>query len=409
MSDQTPASPSPKWGSLTKMVVGLTIIATVAALVVQFRTIIGPLLLAFILAYLLYPVAEQLSRVSRLSWRASVNLIYLLVVVIYLGLITATGLTVVQQLLSLIDFVRGWVTDLPSLAERLSTQVYQFGPWQFSLAQFDLKTLSQQLLSIVQPLLGRMGSLISTFATSAAATLGWSFFVLLVSYFLLADAGQFPGQLLHVEIPGYDYDLRRLGTELRKIWNAYLRGQLFVILLVMIAYSILLVILGMRFAIGIAILAGLARFVPYVGPLTTAVITFLVALFQGHNYFGLLPYQYAILVVVLSFILDQVFDNLISPRLLGEALGVNPAGVLIAAIVAANLIGIIGLVLAAPVLATLRLLSRYVTRKMFDLDPWPEPELRQVSGPMKIPWLRWWGRLRSWGRALRQKITSLIT
>jgi predicted PurR-regulated permease PerM len=383
------------------MVIGLTIIAIVAALVVQFRSIIGPLLLAFILTFLLYPVAELLSRVSHLTWRASVNLIFLLVVVIYLSLITATGVTVVQQLTSLIDFVGGWITDLPSLAERLSTQVYQFGPWKFSLAQFDLKTLTQQLLSIVQPLLGRMGSLISTFATSAAATLGWSFFVLLVSYFLLADAGQFPGQLLHMEIPGYDYDLRRLGNELRKIWNAYLRGQLIVILLVMIAYSVLLLVLGTRFAVGIAILAGLARFVPYVGPLTTTVVTFLVALFQGHNYFGLLPYQYAILVVALSFILDQVFDNFISPRLLGEALGVNPAGVLIAAIVAANLIGIIGLVLAAPVLATLRLLSRYVTRKMFDLDPWPEPETRLPTRPLELPWARWWRRLRAWGRTLR--------
>jgi len=82
---------------------------------------------------------------------------------------------------------------------------------------------------------------------------------------------------------------------------------------------------------------------------------------------------------------------------------------MIAAIIAANLIGIIGLVLAAPVLATLRLLSRYITRKLFDLDPWPEPELRTVSRPLKIPWLRLWSRLRTWGRALRQKITSLIT
>lgn len=121
MSEQTPANPSPNWGSLTKLVVGLTFIAIIAALLVQFRSIVGPILLAFILAYLLYPVAAMLSKVSRLSWRASVNLIFLLVVVIYLGLITLTGFTVVQQLQSLIDFVRRAVTDLPSLAERLST------------------------------------------------------------------------------------------------------------------------------------------------------------------------------------------------------------------------------------------------------------------------------------------------
>jgi len=403
MSEHSPANPSPKWGSLTKLVVGLTFIAIIAALLVQFRSIVGPILLAFVLSYLLHPVAALLNKVSRLSWRASVNLIFLLVVVIYLGLITLTGFTVVQQLQSLIEFVGRAVTDLPTLAERLSTQVYQFGPWQFSTGQLDLEALSRELLSSLQPLLGRMGSLISTFATSAAATLGWSFFVLIIAYFLVADAGKFPDQLVHIGIPGYDDDIRRLGIELRKIWNAYLRGQLIVILLVMISYSILLVILGMRFAIGIAILAGLARFVPYVGPLTTTVVTFLVALFQGGNYFGLLPYQYAILVVAASFILDQIFDNLISPRLLGEALGVHPAGVLIVAIIAANLIGLIGLVLAAPVLATLRLISRYVARKMFDMNPWPEPETSLPTSPLDVPWSRWLRRLRAWGRTLRLK------
>jgi len=403
MSEHSPANPSPKWGSLTKLVVGLTFIAIIAALLVQFRSIVGPILLAFVLSYLLHPVAALLNKVSRLSWRASVNLIFLLVVVIYLGLITLTGFTVVQQLQSLIEFVGRAVTDLPTLAERLSTQVYQFGPWQFSTGQLDLEALSRELLSSLQPLLGRMGSLISTFATSAAATLGWSFFVLIIAYFLVADAGKFPDQLVHIGIPGYDDDIRRLGIELRKIWNAYLRGQLIVILLVMISYSILLVILGMRFAIGIAILAGLARFVPYVGPLTTTVVTFLVALFQGGNYFGLLPYQYAILVVAASFILDQIFDNLISPRLLGEALGVHPAGVLIVAIIAANLIGLIGLVLAAPVLATLRLISRYVARKMFDMNPWPEPESSLPTSPLDVPWSRWLRRLRAWGRTLRLK------
>ena len=385
------------------MVIGLTVIAIFAALVVQFRSIIGPLLLAFILTYLLYPVAALLSRVSRLSWRASVNLIYLLVVVIYLGSITLTGLTVVQQLQSLINFVRGAVTGLPNLAQNLSTQVYQFGPFRFSLGQFDLETLSRQLISIVQPLIGRMGSLISGFAASAAVTLGWSFFVLLISYFILADAGRFPDQWVHVEIPGYDEDIRRLGHELRKIWNAYLRGQLLIILLVILFVTALMLILGVQFAVGIAILAGLARFVPYIGPLTTAVVTFLVAFFQGENYFGLVAYQYAILVVVSAFILDQIFDNLVSPRLLGQALGVHPAGVLIAAIIAANLIGIIGLVLAAPVLATLRLLGRYIARKMFDLDPWPEPEARPPGAVLEIPWARWLRRIKAWGRSVSRR------
>jgi predicted PurR-regulated permease PerM len=388
---------------MTKMLIGLTVIAMIAALLIQFRTIIGPLILAFILTYLLHPVAAFLSRVTHLSWRGVVSFIYLLVVVIFLGLITLTGLTVVQQLQSLISFVTTAVTDLPSLVARLSTEVYQFGPFQVSLAQFDLGTISQQLLSIVQPLLGRLGGLISSFAASAAVTLGWSFFVLLISYFILADAGRFPDEPVRVEIPGYEYDVTHLVHELRKIWNAYLRGQLIIILLVIISYTVLFLALGVRFAIGIAILAGFARFVPYVGPLTSTTVTFLVALFQGQNYFGLEALPYAILVVVASFILDQIFDNLISPRLLGDALGVHPAGVLIAAIIAANLIGIIGVVLAAPVLATLSLFSRYTSRKMFDLDPWSEEESRLAREAPEVPWTKWLRRAKAWGRVLRKQ------
>ncbi len=403
MTDEIPAPVSPRWGSTTKMVVGLTIIAIVAALLIQFRTIIGPLLLAFILAYLIYPVSMKVSQLTRLSWRAVVNLIFLLLVVIYLGSITVTGLTVVQQLQSLINFVGLQITDLPQWAASLSTQVFRLGPFEFNMEQFDLQTLSRQLLSVVQPLLGRMGSLISTFATSAAATLGWSFFIILVSYFLLADAGRFPDELVHIEVPGYNQDISRLGHELRKIWNAYLRGQLLIILLVIFSYTILMLILGVRFAVGIAILAGLARFVPYVGPLSTTIVTFLVAVFQAGNYFGLQPLQYAVLVVVASIVLDQIFDNLVSPRLLGHSLGVHPAGVLIVAIIAANLIGIIGLVLAAPALATVNLVGSYIGRKMFDLDPWPETESKQVSEPFEMPLTRWQRRLRAVGRFFRRR------
>jgi predicted PurR-regulated permease PerM len=402
MSEQTPA-PSPKWSPLTKTVVGLTLIGIVAALLVQFRAIIGPLILAFILTYLLYPVAASLSRLTRLSWRASVSLIYLLVIILYLGLITAAGVTIIQQLQSLYTFINQRLTDLPTLAKTLSTQVYQFGPFQFSLAQFDLEALIRQLLSTIQPLLGRMGALLSGLATSVAVTLGRSFFVLIISYFILADANRFSSQTISIEAPGYEYDIRRLSLELRKIWNAYLRGQLIIILLVILAYSVLMVILGVRFAVGIAILAGLARFVPYVGPLATAIVTFLVALFQGGNYFGLQPYQYAILVVAAAFILDQVFDNMVSPRILGDALGVHPAAVLIGAIVAANLIGVIGLVLAAPVLASLRLLLRYLIRKMFDLNPWPEAETRGEAYPLDIPWKRWMRRLKLWVNRMRRR------
>ena len=401
MTTPMPPSNSPTWGSTTKLVVGLTVVGIIAALLVQFRSIIGPLILAFILSYLIHPVADRFSKVARIPWRTSVNLLYLFLVIILGGLFTLTGFAVAQQLQSLIGLVQRFVADLPRIAADLSTRIYYLGPFELNFGQFDLQTITQQVLAAVQPLLGRVGTLVSTFAASAVVTLGWGFFVLVVSYFLLADGSQVSNEIFRVDIPGYNVDFRRLGRELREIWNAFLRGQLIIILLIILSYTVLMMILGVRYAIGIAILAGLARFVPYVGPLITWTVTWLVAFFQGGNYFGLQPLHYAILVVVCALVLDQIFDNLISPRFMGHTLGVHPAAVLVAAIIAANLIGIIGLVLAAPVLATINLVGRYVVRKMFDLDPWPEPEIEPE--PVELPWVRGLNQLKTWWKTLQQR------
>lgn len=405
MNALQPSPSSPKWSPLTKLAVGLTIIGMMAALLVRFRGIIGPLLVAFVLSYLLHPVASGLRQLTKLSWRASVNLIFLVVVIIFGGIVAVLGITIVQQVQSLINFVRQLTTDLPAIVADLSSRVYQFGPFQFDFQQYDLQALTNQVISVVQPVLGRLGSLVSTVATSAITTLGWGLFVLVIAYFLLADAGRVSSHVTVTEVPGYSEDLRRLGIELRKIWNAYLRGQMIIIFLVMITYTILLTSLGVRYALGIAILAGLARFVPYVGPFVAWVTLVAVAFFQGGNYFGLEQWKYVGLIVIIAVVVDQVFDQLISPRIFGDTLGVHPAGVLLAAIIATNLIGIIGLVLAAPVLATINLVGRYILRKMFDLEPWPEGESGVPSA--RVPWLRGLRRVEAWLRVMRQRLKRL--
>jgi predicted PurR-regulated permease PerM len=209
---------------------------------------------------------------------------------------------------------------------------------------------------------------------------------------------------VHIDIPGYSADIQRLARELFSTWDAFLRGQLVISLLVIISYYLLLTILGTRLTLVIALLAGAARFIPWVGPLITWTVTAIVAFLQADNYFGMGAVQYALLVVVLCLALDTIFDNLVVPRLMGRALGVHPAGVLIAAIIATNLIGIIGLVLAAPVLATLALLSRYVLRKMFDLDPWPESEQTLRPPPKELPWVRFGRRLQAQVRHIWRRL-----
>lgn len=391
MSDTTSPPPSPIWNSGTKLIVGLTFVGILVALLIYFRSIIGPLLLAIILAYVLHPVAGFLHQKTRLTWRWSVNIIFVLFVLILLSILAVSGFAIVQQMQSLINVINTFTVGLPEFVEDISSRSYMIGPYQFGLSQTDLQAFTNQVLDTLQPVLGRFGSILSSFAASALVTMGWILFVLVIAYFLLARTGEVTDEMINFDIPGYNDDIHRMNLEFRRIWNVFLRGQLIIFILAIALYSILLTTLGVRYAMGIAIMAGVARFIPYVGPFMVWIVTALVAFFQGSNYFGLEPWIYVILVVGLCLILDAVLDNIVVPKFHGDTLGLHPAAVLVAALIAAQLIGFVGLMLAAPVLASMVLISRYFLRKMLDQEPWPSSEFG--SQDSNIPWNEFVSRL----------------
>ena len=217
----------------------------------------------------------------------------------------------------------------------------------------------------------------------------------------MVDSSGLQSDLIKVEIPGYNADLRRLGSELSIIWNSFLRGQIFIFVMSTLVYIIVLSLFGVRYAIGIAFMAGLAKFLPYIGPAITWVVMALVTYFQPVKPFGLEPLVYMGIVVITTTIIDWVIDNLIAPRIMARSLRVHPAAVLVTALVAANLFGILGVVIAAPFLASALLLGRYIMRKMFDLDPWPPGE---AGGSQATPF-EWIARTRAYIGAQFQKRT----
>jgi predicted PurR-regulated permease PerM len=396
--NQSPNPSSPPWGATTKLVVALTVVAIVAGLFIQFHGIIGPLLMAFVLAYLFHPIANFLQRVTHISWQIVVSFIYILLLLFSLSMLTLGGVGLIQQIQSLITIVQDYLASLPDLIQKLSGQVYYIGPFPIDFRTLDLHQLSSELLGLIQPLLGRTGDLLGAIASSAAQFLGWALFVLLVSYFVLAESGGLRNRIVWFDIPGYSEDIRRLGHELTLIWNAFLRGQVIVFILTALTYMVVFGVLGVSYAIGIAFLAGLSKFVPYVGAFVTWTTLGLVTYFQPTRPFGMSPLYYMILCVALAIVIDQTYDNFVTPRIIAQALRVHPAAVLVAAIIAANYLGLLGVVVAAPILATAMLLWRYVMRKMLDLNPWPEPAT-QPAPPLA-------SRLAAQIRRIWQEITA---
>ena len=114
--------------------------------------------------------------------------------------------------------------------------------------------------------------------------------------------------------------------------------------------------------------------------------------FQPFKLFGMSPLLYMIVVFAVALVFDQLLDGFITPRIMARALKVHPAAVLVSALVGADLLGILGIIIAAPMLATFFLFFRYTMRKMLDQDPWPDEEPPPPGG---LPWAGLVDRLRA--------------
>jgi predicted PurR-regulated permease PerM len=393
--DQSIKPASPKWGRTTKIIVAVSLLALTVAVIIRFQELFPPLIMALIIAYLFYPTASFLERRARMPWGLSVTLIYLVLALIILGLLALGGFEIVSQIQSLIDAIQSLLEQLPVLLDSLKLQVIVIGPYTYDLSSLgiDLSGLSDQLINSTQSALRQTGTILGSVASSAISTIGWMLFILFVSYFLLIESGGLRERIFSYDFRDYNEDARRFTERLGNIWNAFLRGQLIMFFLAIFIYTIVLGILGIRFAFGLALIAGLARFLPYVGTTINWILLGLIAYFQEYKLFGMSPLAYTAMVIIIAIVIDYILDYAVSTRIMSHTLKVHSAAILIAVIVAADLLGLLGVVIAAPILATVQLAYTYIFRKLNDEDPWP-PEEHQESYSLRKQFKDWLGKIR---------------
>ena len=364
---------SPKWGIATKALVALAVMMIVAGMLVRFQHVIPILVLAPILTIVIVPVVQFMCVRMKMPWGLAATIAMLLFILLLTGASTVMGIAIVQQLQALFLIVQQFLLDLPAQLEHLSQQTYQLGPWVMEFSQFDLAAVGEQVIAAIQPLLREVSSLITFLATGVIESLTRIIFVLAITYFLIFDYRRIRAVLKNISVPGYKQDIHRLQRELLRIWQAFLRGQFLIVVITGFLTYLLMQILGVRFPIGLGVLGGIAKFIPIVGPVTAGFIAALVGLFQPSNWFGLMPLAYGAVVVICVVILDQAIDYIIIPRIMGTTLNLHPVIILVGLVIGASLAGVIGLLLAAPTIASFFLLGRYVYRKMSDLSPWDPP------------------------------------
>ncbi len=380
MAEPTPTEPlkdaapektvSPRWTKNTKLAISFAGILIVFGLIIKFQNYLSLLLTALLIVFLFTPIITLIQKHLKLSWRLATTLVYVLMALIILGLLTWGGITLFGQLQNLINLLSGALGGLVKNLEQWSNQEVVLGPFSFFVPQLTATYLTDLLVERVQPILGEAGSLIGKILSGGANLIFRLFMMYLISYFFTSETDGVKKQKISFNLPGYEKDIQRMGKEINNIWNAFIRGEFLVVGTAILIYSVLLSGLQMPYALGLALIAGLGRFVPYVGAWVSWLTFGIVALITRPTPFGVLPMVYTAIVVGVALIVDNILDNVMTPKVMGNALKVHPAAVLISALIGSQLLGVIGIILAAPVFATVKLITHYVFHKLTDQDPW---------------------------------------
>jgi predicted PurR-regulated permease PerM len=361
---------SKSWSESTKWLVIISSLLALVWIIYRFRQIISPLAIAGILAYILNPPVKFLTTRTKLSrtWA---------VVSVYLALVVILGLVLVSFVPSLIQQVMSINVHFQDIVERVSRffeqPLFIFG---FYIDLLDVyKEVSGALQNIISPLASRTVS----FLVGLASGFAWFIFVLIVSFYLLKDMKKLCRSLDELVPADYREEIRRLVGEINDIWSTFFRSQLVLCAVVGTLVGVTMRVVGVRNALILGIIAGLLEIVPNVGPTIAAIPAVLIAYFQGSTYLPLSNGWFALLVIGLYVVIQQLENNILVPRIIGRSLNLHPLVVIIGVIAGARLAGILGMLLAAPVLASLRILGNYVYCKLLDLEPFGPPALLRAS------------------------------
>lgn len=322
-------------------------VAGVVFLLVMF--LLGDVILPFIvggaIAYMFDPLADRLER-GGFSRVLATTLISLVAV-----------LTFILMAVLIIPMVVGQAIQLFKLAPDLVSQLQTFLSERFPSLADEESTLSQSLASIGETIRSRGAEFLQAIFSSALGVINAVVFIVVVpvvAFYLLLDWDNMVARVDTLLPRDHAPQIRKIFTEIDDTLASFVRGQMTVCGILGGFYAITLMIAGLQFGLVVGVIAGLISFIPYIG-----------ALFGGALALGLALFQFWddpvwILVVALIFGVGQFLEgNILTPKLVGESVGLHPVWLLLALSVFGALFGFVGMLIAVPVAASMGVVTRF--------------------------------------------------
>ncbi|MFO7167937.1 MAG: AI-2E family transporter [Chloroflexota bacterium] len=350
--------------SPTGKLITVAIIVTLAILLIRgLGSVLSPFIAAAITAYLFNPLITWLHRRTRVGRGIWIAVLYVVV-----------GFLLYSAAVRLVPVVIGQYNDLlaqlPATINSLQQQILLLGPITIGDITIDIEPVNESLRNMIVEFARQLPERVPHLVAIAFETVLLFVTYLIITYYLLLQADKIMEWAYGLVPAPYRAEIRSLGRQIDSILAGYIRGTLLLIPIMAALTYVALTILGVRYALVLAIFSGVVEIIPLIGPWTAALTSIAVALFQVPTPFGWPAWLVAGVIGLVYFVLRMFEDNFIIPYVVGPAVHLHPMLVIFAILAGGALGGAFGLFVSIPVAAIARLLLRYLYYKLIDE---PEP------------------------------------
>lgn len=365
------------WLPRTKLTFSLLLLGLFLFLLTRFKVVIAPLVLACILAYVISPVVNWLHGSTRLPRSLATALIYLVLIA---GMVTVP-VVVIPLIANQFDLLN---VDF----QFLLIEAANIFDYQYVIAGhvIDGTAIFNQAVGLVQEIVQLLFGETLGFAFDIIESLVWVIFIMVVSFYLVKDGPFLKEWVEKLPPPGYKEDYIYLRDEINGIWAAFFRGQLLLGSVVATIFTLFGLFIGLPSPLAMGLFAGLMEFFPSVGHGIWLATASIIALFEGSTWMPIPNWVFVLIIVSLHLVYQQFALNYLIPRIIGRQVHLPPLVVILGIVAGAVMAGVLGIALAAPTIASARVLGRYIFANLYDMDPFPG---RGIT-PLPPPDPRWW-------------------
>lgn len=310
-------------------------------------SILKPFIFSIILAYLLNPIVQVFEK-RKIRRIFSVLIVYLL----FLGVILVFALILIPRL---IKDIKVLVINLPYYSQQIQGMVKGFQETYINsnLPQGIKDVIDESIVNFQDLIIVTLQSILDSVVNAFSKILS-IIIVPVIVFYLLKDAEYFKKQSLLWLPKKHRNKVILLFRDIDNAFGRFIRGQIIVATFVGILTTTALSIINVKYAVFLGLFAGIANVIPYFGPIIGLVPTVLFALFDS-------PAK-ALYAAAAFILIQQIESGILTPKIIGESVGVHPVYVILSLFVGGKLMGIAGMILAVPVFVAIKLTVRHLLR-----------------------------------------------